>query len=134
MDMLLLGIRQEVKIFIEEDMPEYCIYCGNKLIKLEKWIYYCPKCKVKYEVHMRINKGDIRMAGIGEIHFKLADEAMEHLKKMGRKYFKARHLFEIMKDELPNQDIRDISKILHILKQRGVIRKWKRRTWEIVKL
>ena len=125
----------KIKIIVEKekDIPEYCPYCGSRIEYVERWTYRCSTCETIIEVYI-MDKTIVRMAGIGAIHFRLAEEAEEILRGMNKKYFKASQLFDIMKDKLPNQDIRDISKILHILKQKGKIRKWKRRTWEIVKL
>ncbi len=59
----------------------------------------------------------------------MAEKVRKYLIKNQILFFKAKHIYPIFQNDLPNQHINDLCKILMILHDTGTIKKWSNRTW-----
>jgi len=68
-----------------------------------------------------------------EVYLSVAEKIISYLRKRGITFFKARQIFPLFKNELPNQHINDLCRVLMILQEKGIIEKWSNRTWRVIK-
>ncbi len=63
----------------------------------------------------------------------LSRKVLNYLNARGIIYFKAKQIFPIFRNELPNKSIGDLNQILGILRKEGKIEKWNKHTWMVIK-